>query len=716
MGDHLVTTRSVSVRLGLAALLCSALLAGLLSLFPVTSFDVWWHLRTGELIVDQASVPTTDPYSFTAAGRPWVTHEWLFEVLLFGLYRLGGVNLLIVVKALLAAAAIALGAVAGMVGRDPAEHLPAAALGALLAGPLIAARAFIRPHMATALLLGVTLLLLRLESSTGRRRYRWALVPTFLLWSNLHSGFVLGLALVVLYWAGEAVTRTAGRSRNGGRTWLGRGVTLAAAAAATLVNPNGVEAFLYPLRLVSRAEVRASIVELRSIFHPAYRGALFLDALAVTGIVVAVLLVSSRRRLVWNLLLPAVAFTGLALASLRGVSELAVLVPAVIAAHGTVLGTSRHRAQVAAAAVLVAAAVCGVAAAAWGQPMGQEPNRRCGLGIYRPNWPAAAARFLDSTQPAGQTFNPLAFGGAFIFELWPRRQVFIDGRLDVYPADLLAAYVRLVDTGEGWDDMVSRYGLGSAVVSYSETPGVDSGLRARLREDSHWVCVFFSDNALVYARRTPANAALIERYGTPFNPSLRSRGSVESFVSQASAGEVAQAIRAIGAMAGLAADESAPNLVLGMLLLRTGRPVEAVDPLREAVAAAPASRDARGVLVEALVAVGRSSEARTEAASSARLSPTSAEPLLALADLEHSSGRLDEAAAALEEAIAVDPTSVVAHVRLGVVAAERGRYDEAKRHFEDALRLRPDDPSAIRNMETLRTLRTRTPRADGSPD
>ncbi|MGA9964369.1 MAG: hypothetical protein WBQ10_04125, partial [Terriglobales bacterium] len=56
----------------------------------VTDPDVWWHLRTGQLIVQTHRVFHTDPYSFTRFGKPWVDHEWLSQVLMFGLYRLAG--------------------------------------------------------------------------------------------------------------------------------------------------------------------------------------------------------------------------------------------------------------------------------------------------------------------------------------------------------------------------------------------------------------------------------------------------------------------------------------------------------------------------------------------------------------------------------------------------------------------------------------------------
>src|ERR1700727_2420734 len=49
--------------------------------------DVWWHLKTGEYIAVHKSIPHVDIFSFTRAGQPWIAHEWLSDVLLYGIYR-----------------------------------------------------------------------------------------------------------------------------------------------------------------------------------------------------------------------------------------------------------------------------------------------------------------------------------------------------------------------------------------------------------------------------------------------------------------------------------------------------------------------------------------------------------------------------------------------------------------------------------------------------
>src|SRR5258705_9768331 len=63
--------------------------------------DLWWHIKAGEQIVDTKNIPHTDDFSFTKNGAEWVAHEWLSEVLLYGIYRLTGLVGLVAIFSLL---------------------------------------------------------------------------------------------------------------------------------------------------------------------------------------------------------------------------------------------------------------------------------------------------------------------------------------------------------------------------------------------------------------------------------------------------------------------------------------------------------------------------------------------------------------------------------------------------------------------------------------
>src|SRR5262245_31979193 len=56
------------------------------SFFKIADLDFWWHLKTGEIILTQKAFPHQDIYSFTAFGREYIDHEWLFQVLQYLVY------------------------------------------------------------------------------------------------------------------------------------------------------------------------------------------------------------------------------------------------------------------------------------------------------------------------------------------------------------------------------------------------------------------------------------------------------------------------------------------------------------------------------------------------------------------------------------------------------------------------------------------------------
>ena len=94
---------------GGAALASAALVAyaATAALVPLDNNDIWIHLTTGGLILDEGAVPRTDRYSFTAAGNRYVAHEWLAAVLYATAERAAGIPGVVVAAKLLPTLAIA---------------------------------------------------------------------------------------------------------------------------------------------------------------------------------------------------------------------------------------------------------------------------------------------------------------------------------------------------------------------------------------------------------------------------------------------------------------------------------------------------------------------------------------------------------------------------------------------------------------------------------
>ena len=55
----------------------------------ISGNDFWWHIKVGEHILEFGTVPTSDIFSWygTELGIKWTAHEWLADVVYFGIYN-----------------------------------------------------------------------------------------------------------------------------------------------------------------------------------------------------------------------------------------------------------------------------------------------------------------------------------------------------------------------------------------------------------------------------------------------------------------------------------------------------------------------------------------------------------------------------------------------------------------------------------------------------
>src|SRR5262245_56010489 len=154
--------------------------------------DTWWHLRTGEEIWRTTSVHLRDSFSHTVNGGYWPNHEWLSQVLFFGLYRAGGLPLFT------AAAALLVSATWWMVW-CLTEGYPTRRLVLVSMAVIPSAMAWsLRPQLFTLFLVPL------MTSLVVRRRYGY-LPFLFLLWANLHGAVVLGIALLLASMAAAVI-------------------------------------------------------------------------------------------------------------------------------------------------------------------------------------------------------------------------------------------------------------------------------------------------------------------------------------------------------------------------------------------------------------------------------------------------------------------------------------------------------------------------------
>ncbi|MDD5630121.1 MAG: hypothetical protein PHU21_13720, partial [Elusimicrobia bacterium] len=460
-------------------LIPAALLAQMLWLGANTANDpdTWWHLKAGELIFQTHSIPERDPFSYVLAGRPWTTFEWLFQVVVYLAYAAAGaVGLSALRVGLLAGAFLLLLRLAG-------GGFWAAALTSLAA---LAVRDFFvtRPQVFDYLLLACSLYLIDRRGKGGPGRLFWVLPGLQVLWVNLHGGAaLLGAGIVALKAAAEAWPR-----QRGGRPgpWL---ALAGACLAAMLVNPHGVGIFTHAYATLSFPGR-----ELISEWRPAASLLSWQGACLALGAAAAVWSWESEP----HLALTALALAVMACLQVRHVS-LAVLAAAPLA--GRLLERLKP-VRIGRGAVLGAVAVM----AAWSALfIHQRVAYLQDVGAGLEELPDRAIRYLDENDVSGRMFHTYNMGGYLIWKAWPRRQVFVDGRNVEYGPGFIAQALNW-SRPEVWKRLDEEWRFDYAVIGNS--PGYSAEV---LDASPQWALVFWDDAALVYLRRTPANAALIRR-------------------------------------------------------------------------------------------------------------------------------------------------------------------------------------------------------------
>lgn len=453
----------------------------------VTDPDLWWHLRTGQLILQTGHVPRTDPYSFTRAGQRWVDHEWLSQVLIYSLYRAGGWIALIAAFGAVVAAALML-----VFARSPGKPYVAAVvtlLGAFASAPSWG----VRPQMLTFLL--ASLLLLLLERSYSQPKLLWWIPPLVLLWANLHAGYALGIGFVILFAAGDALDAAFGLIA---RTEFTRRFKILAAVlvlsvAVVVINPNGASLYAYPFQTLHSTAMQAYITEwLSPDFHdPRYLPLLLM--ILGTLILPAV----SPRRLWPRELLLLLVTTYAALRSVRHIPVYVLVAVPLLSATLDAWFAGKHFSLISAtekpptrlqailnASILAIFAIFIVVRLTY--------VTRHQSTVEAQEFPAAAVSYLRTHPMAGPMLNHYNWGGYFIWTLYPQYPVFIDGRADLYGdafMDDLAStfYVR----GKHWQEPLETWGIRTVVLP------PDTTLVTALQQIPSWQVAYADKQAVI---------------------------------------------------------------------------------------------------------------------------------------------------------------------------------------------------------------------------
>jgi hypothetical protein len=447
--------------------------------FPLIDTDFWWHLKTGELMLQGNAPPQVDLYTFTDADKPWIDLHWGFQVLIALLHRVGGVNLVILTKAAVITAAVAIA------WRGSGRALPGWLKALLWTLPVIAisGRGYERPEMLSQLFLSVWLFVaFQVEE---RPRFVWLLPAVQLLWVNCHALFVLGLVVGAAYVA-DCVARNLAKGKwglapparaPGGSTLIRVGglVTLACFAS-----PYFEEGALFPLTLyrkftVEQAFYSVNIGEfqqpirfvmkygLTNIYVIAEAAIFLMTAISFIGLIL--------RRRQWSVLRLVLfaAYSHLAWEASRNTNIFALVSGVVLCANlGDIFAARREQFSHRLHARLSFATGIGIACLFLLVVTGQwnrwgEGNKPFALGESKDWFMHGPARFAGQPGFPNRAFvSNNGQAAVYSYHNFPPRTVFMDGRLEVCTLQTFKLYneiLKCMAAGDpGWQSLFDRQG------------------------------------------------------------------------------------------------------------------------------------------------------------------------------------------------------------------------------------------------------------------
>jgi hypothetical protein len=458
--------------------------------------DTFWHISTGQWILDHAQFPTVDVFSYTAAGNRWISTEWLSGILYAVALKLGGW------RAVVDLAAITCGAIIGSLCFYLLRNLRfsvALAWTALSAAP-VSSHFLARPHIFSYLLLVIWTI--KLLDDYDREEFKasslFFFVPVMVLWASLHGSFTFGLALLYIF-AGVSFIQRFLR-RDYARCWPILAV-VAAVTLAALLTPYGIHSALATRELLNLKYTSPQIIELHSPDLQNDHVALFV--LLATLLTVAGLGIRLRgaRLIVFGLL----AFVGLTYT--RGLVMFFLLVPIILArpvswrarflapqastspsdtsggSPDPVLLFFRRRA-VAVSTTCAAIAVLVSAATWWLRDVAPPASIM----------PQAALEFVQGKKVTGRVFNDYEFGGFLIFSGIP---TFVDGRALPFGDEFLHRYfdaADLVDIGDAFK-LLEDYNIDWIILKPTRP------LAKALLQSAIWDKVYADQYSVVFVRR-----------------------------------------------------------------------------------------------------------------------------------------------------------------------------------------------------------------------
>lgn len=501
----------------------------------IADLDLWLHLKTGEVILRTGKVPLHDIFSFTIPGRPWVNHEWLFQMIAYKIYSFGGPDGLIVMQNF-----VFMGVFLCLFffGRKQKNHPVLIFTVLYLTLLAVAYRFTVRPDIFSLLFMSLYLFLLKDPERNAGWKTAFLFVALQLIWVNMHGFSFLGPVLVgIVVIAGsikKAIPLPAGLKK---RTLGPKAIKIYLATfflmlIASAANPGGLEGALYPLKVLGQISTEGRVVfqYIQELARPiAWSNILDFNNFLYFKVLILLSLFSfrvNRRDLELTELILWAFFLAFSLLAIRNVAYFSIVAAFIILSNfGRAVQNGKTFPRIWPRKADTAVLYCFIAfmfiypskgalkyLEATSYSFDDYQLKSELWGVARDRYPQKGVAFLLSHNFPGHMFNDFNSGSYLIGNGYPLRRVFIDGRTELYGPKFFKLYVDIGDgKKEALDTLFAKYDIKGFFLS-NPYQDLHLGLIRYLFQDKKWKIVYFDENTIIFVLDSPENQALIKNF------------------------------------------------------------------------------------------------------------------------------------------------------------------------------------------------------------
>ncbi len=508
------------------------LIACVFAIKDFKQLDFYWMLRTGDYIIHNKIIPTTDILSYTFQGVEWLNIKWLFEVLIYFISYIGGpefipilqllVNVLIVI--LIFKSSVLLNKLVGKKDKImPTAGLIIATFLYLFGTEFrMTGRPEIISHLVT-----LVFLFLYLSYKNKPSRIIYLLIPLQIIWANSHDAFVNGCVISIVFLFSSAIEYFLFSKKPSTDYKFPKHLVIASSLSLLSVgiNPKGYLLYAYPFKIFTSLNENNFTTEFLSCLNKHYwmgkESYLLVVAfiLCCAGFLVYFKESDWKKRflsafktvgLAYFLLI--FLFFYLALSAERNVAFFMIISAPLVSVYLdnriSKFKLSVMQKQLGYIAICICSLIFYISVCNNSYYKASDIPYQYGLSINKNDNPAGTVQFIKENSISGTCFSDYLTSSVMLWHLRPDFKSYIDLRdLEVFTVPFFNDYQRMITDPVAFIQKDKVYKFDYAVIY----PNDFATLHRYLYNSNDWVLAYLEPACALYLKKNKRNENIIKQ-------------------------------------------------------------------------------------------------------------------------------------------------------------------------------------------------------------